>query len=150
MPRIPISPKDLPTQADRFKPLNETLTYRGTIEMLGAIAQDKNEHQYFSIRIRITEPEEAVNRIVYDNYIPLPWPVADWMDAKQRLMAEQSGDKLGDIARAADIEPDPDGSWDTDELLNKEILFTIRNEEYQGNLRPRPQTYLLPKDQVPF
>ena len=150
MPRIPVSPKDLPTQADRFKEMNEAIHYRGIIEMLGPVTQDKNNHDYFAVRVRVTEPEEFVNRVVYDNYVPLPYPVTDRMDAKQRLQAEQSGDRLGDLARSAAIEADPDGSWDTDALLEREILFTIKNEEYQGQTRPRLHQYLLPKDEVPF
>jgi len=149
MPRIPVNPQDLPTQGDRFKPLDESISYRGVIELLGNMAKDKNDHEYFSIRIRITEPEEFANRVLYDNYIPLPWQPTNTMDAKQRQMAEQSGDKLGDIARAAGIVGGPDG-WDTDELKDCEITFTISNEEYQGKIRARPRDYLLPKDGVPF
>ncbi len=149
MPRIPVNPSDLPTQADRFKPMDESITYRGTIELLGAVTKDKNEHDYFSIRIRVTEPEEYLNRVLYDNYISIPWAVEPYMDAKQRQLAEQSGDRLGDLARSAGIEGSADG-WDTDDLKDKEILFTISNEEYQGQIRSRPRSYLLPKDEVPF
>lgn len=147
MPRIPVNPSDLPSSQGRFDdtPFDETQTYTATVELLGAVKQDVNKHEYFSVRFRVTEPEQWANRVVYDNYIGLPYPVEPNMNADDRKKAEQSGDRLGDLARSAEIEGSEDG-WDTDELKGRTVRFTVKNEIYQGQQRPRPQSYLLPKE----
>jgi hypothetical protein len=146
MPRIPINPQDLPSASDRFEPLDESLTYEATVEMLGE-GVDKNNHNYITARHKITAPEEFTGRVVYDNYIALPWKPTSDMDAKARKNAETSGDRLGDLARSAGI-MGGDKGWDTDELLGCTVRFTVQNEEYNGQIRSRPRSYL--SDKAPF
>lgn len=155
MPRIPTNPSDLPSSQGRFtdNPFVEGITYEGTVDMLGPVKQDVNKHDYFSLRARVTAPEQWTNRVIYDNYVGLPYAVTDSMNADARKAAQQSGDRLGDLARSAEIEGSEDG-WDTDELLGRTIRFTVKLETYQGQPRAKIQSYLLPKEgesnQVPF
>lgn len=139
MPEIPVNPMDLPTETE---PMDDTATYKGTISKVGGSAFDKNNHEYFGLSVEVVEPEEWKGRIVPDNYIPLPYAVDPQMDAKQRRRALESGIRLGRLCRSAKFNPGG-RKWNTDELLGLEVSFTIRNEEYQGSLRPKVSDYLI-------
>lgn len=137
MPEIPVNPMDLPTEAE---PFDDAITYRGTIEKIGSDI-DKNGDTYLNIEVSVTEPEELAGRKIFDPYIGLPRAVEPGMDAKARRRALESGVKLGRLCRSANFKP-TGSKWDTDELIGAEIKFMIRNEEYQGRVRPKINEYV--------
>src|SRR5262245_2505955 len=138
MPEIPINPMDLPTEVE---PLDETITYLGTIVKVGEVGVDKNGNSYFGVQIEVFEPEEHKGRKIGDNYIALPRPVEPDMDATQRRRAMESGVRLARLCRSAQFNPGA-RAWNTDELVGEEVKFLVKNEEYQGRLIPKVQDYL--------
>lgn len=137
MPEIPINPMDLPVETE---PLDDTLTYHGTITKVGGSAFDKNGDEYISIQAEISEPDDLKGRKVGDNYIPLPREVRPDMDSRARRRAMEAGVRLGRLCRSAGFNPGP-RKWNTDELIGSEISFSIRNDEYQGRLVPKINDY---------
>jgi hypothetical protein len=138
MPEIPINPLDLPTEAE---PLDETITYTGTISrIVNPDGVDKNGNAFFGISVEITDPEEVQGRKIGDNYIQLPLSVTPTMDGKARKRAMESGIRLGRLCRSAKFEPG-NRTWDTDELVGLAIRFLVRNDEYQGRMVPKISDY---------
>jgi len=140
MPKIPVNPRHLPTEEAA---MDETLTYTGFVRSLILSEKPSVSGLYFlKARHEVTEPDDFRGKAVIDNYIPIPGDVDDDMDAHTRQRIMESGVRLGRLLASAKVEGDAD-SFETEEVIGKEIRFTVKNEEFNGRLIPRVKDYLL-------
>ena len=138
--RIPLAVDDLPTDTE---PLDPSLVYTGTIKTLIKTDKvDKQGGQFLKGSVTITEPEEWSGKVAFDNYIPLPMEITSDMNDKERRLAKERGVKLGRLSASAKMKGQPHLS----EYLDREVQFTIRNQEYpegSGRMTSSIQDYLV-------
>ena len=134
-PEIPVDVDSLPTS---YTPMDETLTYEGFIRE-ATLDTDKNGDSFLAINVEVTSPPEWRTKRVPDNYIGIPGPVPRDADAGMRRIILERGVKLGRLAAAFKL-PKP---LNTETMTGTTGKFTVRNEEYQGDMRPKVGNYVV-------
>lgn len=134
-PEIPVDVDSLPTS---YTPMDEALTYDGFIRE-AMLDVDKNEDSFLAINVEVTEPIDWRGKRVADNYIHIPGPIPRDADAGARRQIQERGVKLARFARSFS----PPRPLNTDTMIGAKGKFTVRNEEYQGELRPKIANYII-------
>lgn len=139
MPKIPVNPRDLPTE---FVILDDTLAYKAIVKELRVSDNpDKNGNLYLIGKYEITEPLQFRGKNITDHYIGMPGPLSTNMDSVERDNALSKAVKLGRLIRSAGFKTSA-SEFDTDELLGATIEFDIKNQEYQGRTSSKINNYL--------
>lgn len=139
MTRIPTNVNDLPTSRVA---LDEGISYTVTITQIDPIKQDKNGHDYFAAGFQIVEPVDSAGEKFFDAYIPLPDTVTPNMTPGERRQILNRAVKFSRFARCFKLAA-KDGSVELDNAVGSVGQVTIKNEEYEGNIRPRVANYLI-------
>jgi hypothetical protein len=141
MPKIPVNPAFLPTEET---PMDETLTYTSFCRamVMSENPSEKSGLYFLKARFEITEPDEWRGKIVMDNYIPIPAEIDPDMDSKTRARIMDAGLRLGRLLASAKMAGDADG-FDSEDMIGREVRFTVKNEEFNGRMLARVNNYLI-------
>ena len=135
MPEIPVDPASLPTS---YEIMDETLTYEGFVRE-ASTGEDKNGDAYLALKVEVTSPEMWIGKRVNDNYIPLPKAVSPTAGVGARRAEQDRRVKFGRFCAAFK----PPVPLHTDTMSGATGKFTIRNEDYMGEPRPRIGSYVI-------
>lgn len=137
--RIPVNVNDLPT--NRIA-LDEGLHYTAAIFQVDPVKQDRNGDSYFSVGFQIVEPVDCAGERLFDAYIPVPSETNGSMSPGERRRVLNRAVKFSRFARCFKLSQ-PDGSVELDDIIGKVGAITIKNEEFEGNIRARVANYLI-------
>ena len=138
MPRIPgVNVEDLPT---KFEPWEETNVYTGVVMKCTLDGPDKNGEDYLTFEIKILDPLDYEGRVIFINYMAIGGQVTPDMGGADRRKIRDRQVRLGQFCAAFKVPP---GELDTDLVVGCEGKFTVKNEEYEGQMRPKPDKFLV-------